>query len=130
MTPRQLIPALLAIAAAATPLAGCGSSDSDASSPPKSTSAAAKPASGASGNAVTISGFKFAPASLTVKSGAKVVVTNDDSTAHTATADDGKSFDAGTLDQGSSQTISVTKPGSYAYRCSIHPFMKGTIVVR
>jgi plastocyanin len=127
VTTRQIIPALVAIAAAATPLAGCGGSDS---SPPKSTSASAKPASGASGNAVAISGFKFAPASLTVKSGAKVVVTNDDSTAHTATADDGNSFDTGTLDSGSSQTISLSKPGSYAYHCSIHPFMKGTIVVR
>ena len=130
MTPRQILPALVAVAAAASLFAGCGGSDSNASSPPKSTSASAKPASGASGSAVTISGFKFAPASLTVKSGAKVTVTNDDSTAHTATADDGNSFDTGTLDPGSSQTISVTKPGTYAYHCSIHPFMKGTIVVR
>ena len=130
MTPRQIIPALVAVAAAATLLAGCGDDDSNAGSPPKSTSASAKPASGASGSAVTISDFKFAPTSLTVKRGAKVTVTNDDSTAHTATADDGNSFDTGTLDPGSSQTISVTKPGSYAYHCSIHPFMKGTIVVR
>ena len=108
-------------------LAGCGGSDS---SSPKSASASDKPASAASETAVTISDFKFAPASLTVKSGAKVAVTNDDSAAHTATADDGHSFDTGNLDQGSSQTISVTKPGSYAYHCTIHPFMKGTIVVR
>ena len=79
---------------------------------------------------MTISGFKFVPASLTVKSGAKVAVTNDDTAPHSATADDGHSFDTGTLDKGSSQTISVTKPGSYAYHCTIHPFMKGTIVVR
>ena len=79
---------------------------------------------------MTIGNFKFAPASLTVKSGAKVAVTNNDSAAHTATADDGHSFDTGSLDQGSSQTISVTKPGSYHYHCTIHPFMKGTIVVR
>ena len=63
-----------------------------------------------------------------MKRGAKVTVTNDDSTAHTATADDGNTFDTGTLDPGSSQTISVSKPGSYPYHCSIHPFMKGTIV--
>jgi plastocyanin len=65
-----------------------------------------------------------------VKSGAKVAVTNDDSTAHTFTADDGKSFDTGTLDPGSSKTVSVSKPGSYAYHCNIHSFMKGTLVVR
>ena len=130
MTPRQIIPALVAVAAAATLLAGCGGSDSDASSPPKSTSAAANAASGASGSSVTISDFKFAPSTLAVKSGATVTVTNDDSTAHTATANDGNSFDTGALDAGSSDTISVSKPGSYAYHCSIHPFMTGTIVVR
>ena len=76
-----------------------------------------------------ISNFKFSPASVTVKSGAGVAVTNQDSTAHTATADDGHSFDTGDLAQGASQTISVSKPGSYAYHCSIHPFMHGKIVV-
>ena len=45
---------------------------------------------------MTISGFKFAPTSVTVQPGAKVTVTNNDSTAHTATADDGNSFDTGT----------------------------------
>jgi plastocyanin len=123
--PRPNLPALVAVATAAVLLAGCGGSDT-----PKSDSASAKPASGASGDAVTIKDFKFAPATLTVKSGAKVAVTNDDSAPHTATADDGHSFDTGTLDQGSTQTISVTKPGSYAYHCSVHPFMKGTLVVR
>jgi|1185.fasta_scaffold2043133_1 plastocyanin len=123
--PRQILPALVAIATAAALLAGCGGSDT-----PKSDSASAKPASGASGSSVTISDFKFAPASQTVKSGAKVAVTNEDSAPHSATADDGHSFDTGTLDQGSSQTISVTKPGRYAYHCTIHPYMKGTIVVR
>ena len=130
MTPRKIIPALVAVAMAATLLAGCGGSDSNASSAPKSTPGPAKQASGASGSALTISDFKFVPASLTVKSGAKVTVTNDDSTAHTATANDGTSFDTGNLDPGSSKTISVSKPGRYAYICSIHPFMKGTLVVR
>jgi len=40
------------------------------------------------------------------------------------------SFDTGTLDPGSSQAVSVSKPGNYAYHCNIHPFMKGTLVVR
>ena len=123
--PRQILLALVAIATAAALLAGCGGSDT-----PKSDSASAKPASAASGNSVTISDFKFAPASLTVKRGAKVTFTNHDSDAHTATANDGHSFDTGMLDQGSSRTITLTKPGSYAYHCTVHSFMKGTLVVR
>src|SRR3954470_21929715 len=98
--PRPILPALVAIATAAALLAGCGGSDT-----PKSDSASAKPASAASGDAGTSPNFKFAPATLTVKSGAKVTVTNDDSAPHTAAADDGHSFDTGNLDQGSSQTI-------------------------
>ena len=69
-------------------------------------------------------------AALAVKQGARVTVTNQDSTAHTATADDGHSFDTGTLAQGASQTISVSKPGRYPYHCSIHSFMHGTLVVK
>ena len=52
---------------------------------------------------VTISDFKFNPQPPAVKSGARVTVTNDDSAPHTVTADDGQSFDTGTLDQGSSR---------------------------
>ena len=129
MPPRQIVPAL-AVAAAATLIAGCGGGDGHASSAPKSAAAPGKPAAGANATAVTISGFKFAPARLTVKSGAKITISNDDSTAHTATANDGKSFDTEPLDPGSSKTISLSGPGSYAYHCSIHPFMKGAIVVR
>jgi plastocyanin len=124
VTSRRIIPALVAIAA--TLLVGCGGSGY---SPPKSTSTPSRPASSASGSGVTISNFKFAPASLTVKSGATVTIANHDSTAHTASADDGSSFDTGMIDPGSSKTISVSKPGSYAYHCNIHPFMKATIVV-
>ena len=126
MTIRQLFPALVALAVTATLLLGCGGSGD---SPPESSSAPSRPASNSSGGGVTINDFKFKPSSLTVKSGAKVTITNDDSTAHTATADNGNSFDTGSIDPGSSKTISVSKPGSYAYHCSIHPFMKATIVV-
>jgi plastocyanin len=127
VTPRKTLPALAAVAAAAAVLAGCGGNDS-AGSPQTSTSASSKPAAAAS--AVTISGFKFHPASLSARQGASLRITNGDSTAHTATADDGKSFATGPLDPGASKTIRLSKPGSYAYHCSIHSFMKGTIVVR
>jgi len=70
------------------------------------------------------------PSALTVQPGAGVTVTNDDGAPHTVTADDGHSFGSGTLSQGSSKAISVSKPGTYPYHCSIHPFMHGTLTVR
>ena len=58
-----------------------------------------------------------------------MTVTNNDSTAHTFTADDGKSFDTGDLDPGSSKSVTVAKAGKYPYHCTIHSFMHGTLVV-
>ena len=129
MTPRHLICSLVVVAATAPLAAGCGG-DSKASAPAQSTATQPSSASGGTGDAVQIDNFKFSPGTLTVTAGARITVTNDDSTAHTATADDGNSFDTGTLDPGASGTISVAKPGSYTYHCSIHPFMKATIVVK
>jgi plastocyanin len=126
---RHLISSLVAMAATAMLLAGCGGSGS-ASAPAKSTAASPATASAGSASAVKISGFKFAPATLTVRHGAGISVTNEDSTAHTATADDGHSFDTGPLDQGASQTVTVSKPGTYPYHCMFHSFMHGRLVVK
>lgn len=105
-------------------VSACGGSSNHDSTP---TTQPSQPASSAS-DTVTIKDFKFGPATLNVKHGAKVTVTNSDSTTHTATADDG-AFDTGDLDPGSSKTITLSKAGRYAYHCQIHSFMKGTIVV-
>lgn len=80
-------------------------------------------------NAVTIQNFAFSPASLTVKVGDKVTWTNQDSVGHSATADD-NSFDTGVIAQGQSGSNTFTKSGTYTYHCSVHPNMKGTIIVR
>jgi plastocyanin len=129
VNPRHAMSSLVAIAGTALLFAGCGGGGSSSAST-NSTGSSSPAASGGSPSAVKISNFKFAPASVTVKAGARVTVTNQDSAAHTATADDGHSFDTGSLAQGASQTISVSKPGSYPYHCSIHPFMHGTLVVK
>jgi plastocyanin len=121
--------ALLAMTATAMLIAGCGGGDSGSATAQPSNSSSSS-ASGQSSTGVTISDFKFMPNALTVQAGARVNVTNNDSTAHTATADDGHSFDTGTVGQGSSKTISVTKPGTYPYHCSIHAFMHGKLIVK
>jgi plastocyanin len=78
--------------------------------------------------AVTIRNYAFASQSLTVKVGTRLEWTNRDSTAHTATADQG-SLDTGTINPAQSKTIDFTKPGTYAYHCAFHAFMRGTITV-
>jgi plastocyanin len=60
--------------------------------------------------------------------GGKVVVTNTDGASHTWTAVDG-AFDSGTLAEGQSFEFTFDEPGTYEYRCNIHPTMTGTITV-
>jgi plastocyanin len=81
-----------------------------------------------SANAVAIQNFAFAPATITVKVGTTVTWTNSDQDAHTVTAQD-RSFTSAPLNPGDSYRYTFTKSGSYAYLCTIHPFMTATVVV-
>lgn len=83
----------------------------------------------AAGNSVQISNFSFTPATLTVKVGDTVTWTNEDSTGHSATADDG-SLDTGIIAQGKSGSATFNKAGTYTYHCKVHPSMHGTIIVQ
>ena len=118
-------------------LAACGSSAGTAA-PTATAAAASAPASaaapssaggGGGGSAVTIKDFAFGPASLEVAAGTTVTWTNQDSTGHTATADDG-SFDSSTIASGQTFSQAFPTAGTFAYHCSIHSNMKATIVVK
>jgi plastocyanin len=78
--------------------------------------------------AVGIADFHFTPATLTIHVGDTVTWTNSGPSGHTATARDG-SFNTGQLSRGHSAAHTFTAPGTYAYFCSIHPFMHGTVTV-
>jgi plastocyanin len=126
---RRLVGSLFLLAAVAMIATACSSTGSTAYGAPASTAAtttAASPASAAS--AATIQGFSFQPAVLKVKPGAKVTWTNRDAVAHTVTADNG-SFASGNLQTGGSFSFTFTRAGTYAYHCSIHPSMHGSVVV-
>ena len=79
-------------------------------------------------HAVSIKGMKFSPASITVKPGEKIVWTNQDDYDHTVVADDG-SFKSGNLSRGDTFEHKFEKKGKYKYACSIHPRMKGMVIV-
>ena len=89
------------------------------------------PTAGARSKTMTVSikGFAFNPPNATVAPGTTVTWVNDDQAPHTATANDG-AFDSGTLQPGQSYSFVFDKPGTYAYICDLHPFMKGSVVVR
>jgi amicyanin len=99
-----------------------------ATAAPGDTSSSSAPAAPVAGNAVTIDNFKFDPATLTVPVGSTVTWTNKDEEPHTIAAKDG-SFHSSSLDTKGTYSFTFTKPGSYDYICSIHPFMTGTVVV-
>ena len=88
---------------------------------------AAKPANGYQ---VSITMFKFQPVKLEVPVGTTVTWSNRDEEPHTVTSTDGQFKSSGALDTDDHYSAAFTKPGTYAYYCSIHPQMTATIVVR
>jgi len=70
----------------------------------------------------------FTPSFYNVTVGSTVTWVNRDGTTHTVTSTKGV-FDSGPMPPGASFSYTFTKPGTYGYSCSYHPFMTGTIVV-
>jgi plastocyanin len=87
------------------------------------------PAPSVSGAAATIENFAFSPATLTVKAGTTVTWTNRDSAPHTVTSDAG-AFGSDTMPRGGTYQFTFSQPGTFTYHCSIHPSMKGTVIVQ
>ncbi len=73
----------------------------------------------------------YVPATVTVVIGKNntVIWFNADDTVHTVTSTVQGIFDSGNVIAGASWSYTFTQPGTYPYYCTIHPFMKGTIVV-
>ncbi len=80
---------------------------------------------------VRIDNFTFTPQALTVPSGTTVTWTNTDDIPHTITsAAQPLVFRSKVLDTDDSYTRIFDTPGTYAYFCSLHPHMTGTVTVR
>ena len=124
---RRTLIALTLLAAAGALAAGCGTNNSGSGGSGGGPTSSAAGTTG-SGTAVTIDNFAFSPATLKVKVGQKVSWTNkQQGVAHTVTADGG-TFDH-SMPSGATFSFAFTKAGSFAYHCTIHPSMHGTILV-
>ena len=78
---------------------------------------------------VRVDNFTFGPATLTVPVNSTVTWVNKDDLPHIIASNDGV-FKSKALDTDDKYSYTFSKAGTYAYFCSIHPKMVGTIVVR
>jgi len=81
---------------------------------------------------VTINNFSFTPSTITVVIGVNNTVTWTQEQSgvpyHTVTSDT-NSWGSGDLTAGQTFTYTFTSPGTYGYHCSLHTYMKGTVIV-
>ena len=87
------------------------------------------------GSSVPSNGKFFVPDTLTVSKGTTVSWTNGDSTLHTVTAgspeagNSGTEFDSSYLAAGKTFQHQFNTAGTFDYYCTLHPYMKGKVVV-
>ena len=78
---------------------------------------------------IVINQFMFQPTTLTVKAGSTVTWLNKDEEPHTVVSATGL-FRSAALDTNDRFSFKFSKPGTYAFVCTIHPQMIGTIIVQ
>jgi len=78
--------------------------------------------------AVHIKDFLYGPNVLHARVNEAIAFANDDAEPHTVTATSG-AFDSGPIDAGATWVHRFTRPGTYSYICTFHPYMHGQILV-
>lgn len=85
------------------------------------------------GAAISIGGFAYTPATLTVPVGTTVTWTNDEDALHTVTsgAPDARTdgFDSGEIDTGVEFSVTFEEAGTFPFFCDRHEFMRGEVTV-
>jgi plastocyanin len=109
--------------------AGCGSG-SDSRPPAGARRIAATRVSGGEVH-IVMRALWFYPVAVDANVGQRVMWTNDDSSPHNVTYVSGPRFRSSRrmIKPGAKFSIRLTKPGTIHYFCSLHPWMKATIVV-
>jgi plastocyanin len=78
---------------------------------------------------VTMENMRFQPETLTVSRGDTIVWINKDLVPHTATSKTG-GFDSQVIQAAKSWRFTAAKKGKFAYICTFHPTMTGTLQVK
>lgn len=81
----------------------------------------------ASGRSVSMKGIRFSPATVTIGRGQTVTWKFDDGfTPHNVVA---RHFRSSPTKTSGTYTVRFTRAGTYSYVCTIHPGMRGKVVV-
>ena len=129
---RRLQATVMLVVALALVTAACSSTSSTSSSAGTPSAPATSTGGGGGGGVssatIVAAGFAFSPSSVDVKAGkVTLTVTNNDTTAHTFTLDDGSS--STDLPPGKTVTITLDLTKTVGWHCNIHPSMTGTLNV-
>jgi plastocyanin len=110
---------------------GCGSSSTSSPTSPTPTTApttSGTPVSIIMGASI-LQSTAYSPNPVVLAAGGTVTWTNNDTVAHTSTADGG-TWNSGTIGPGGTFSRTFSTTGTFAYHCAIHPGMIGTVTVQ
>ncbi|MFB5646363.1 MAG: plastocyanin/azurin family copper-binding protein [Nitrosopumilaceae archaeon] len=75
----------------------------------------------------------YIPSQISIQTGESVTWLNEDAAFHSVTSGTYENpngmFDSGHLDPNESFTVNFDESGTYDYHCTLHPWMKGIVVV-
>ena len=125
--------AMCVVAALAT---ACGGSSNTTQEPQTATATATASATeattapaSAGAATITIANMSFG-GPITVPPGAQISIKNDDSAEHSVTSDTAGKFDVEVEGKEQATLTAPTEPGEYAFHCTYHPSMHGTLIVK
>ncbi len=78
---------------------------------------------------IIVLGSGYSPSTVTVPAGSTLIFISRSDIDHTVTQTNGTTFDK-VIHAHGTITLKLTKPGTYQYDCTYHPFMVGTIIVQ
>lgn len=128
-----VIVSVIVLAGGAFALTRNSSDKSDSTTPDTSSSSnqAEQSDNAPEANTIEMRDLAFTPKKITVKKGTSVTWVNRDSARHDIVPDEpSDDFKASELfGQDQSYSVTFNTVGTYAYHCTPHPFMKGTVEV-
>lgn len=127
MQPVSSIRRIAALASLAFAAAACGGSTATGTTTQNPDTGGVTPVITTS---VAIQNVAFSPANIQVNGGAAVTFTNNDGIAHNVTFSSAAIGATPNFSTGTQTLTMPTAPGSYAFHCTIHAVMTGSVTVK